>query len=125
MPNGNSTVIKFLQSPLGRRLGKGKTIVLHYTGPKSGKAIELPVWAARQGDRWIVAVGWADRKKWFHAFKRPLEARITSKGKSYDVTGRLVDGTEAEEAREAYLLVIASAKRTMKGDEPIVVFEPR
>ncbi|MDO5696846.1 MAG: nitroreductase/quinone reductase family protein [Dermatophilus congolensis] len=121
MPNVNGMILALLNSPLGR-LGGGTTVILRYTGPKSGKHVELPVWAARDGDRWLVAVGWAEKKRWYKAFRNPTPATITWKGIEHDVIGHLASEAEQPEAMRAYLSRIRAARRSMKGTEPIVVF---
>jgi hypothetical protein len=114
MANGNEKVAGFLRGPVGRHLPG--LVVITYVGPKSGRRIEFPVIARRVDDGWLVAVGRAERKRWYRSFRRPLEATVTARGVEHPVTGQLLDGDRADRARRSM---------GMRPPTPIVAFTPR
>jgi hypothetical protein len=125
-----------LAGSLGAITGR-RTGTLAYTGPKSGRPIELKVWAVPQGDTFLVGVGKHTAKSWWKAFRGGLPATFTWYGTGYAVAGRLLDPArldptdstkavaraEWEAARAAYLRQIPLAKVQMNDATPVVVLE--
>ena len=125
-----------LTGSLGAIIGRS-TGTLGYTGPKSGRAIQLKVWAVPQGDTFLVGVGRHASKSWWKAFRRGLPATFTWRGQEYAVAGHLLDPArldpadpttaaaraELEGARAAYLKAIPLAKVQMTEATPVIVLE--
>lgn len=63
---------KLIQALARTPLAPKRTVVLRYTGPKSGRTIELPVWAVHDpaNSRWIVGVGASEVKTWWRTFRQ-------------------------------------------------------
>lgn len=98
--------------------------MLTYTAPKSGRAIELPVWAMKLRDGWIVVVGEHDRKSWWRAFRHPLTATLQRGTHPRPVQGQLLGGPEREAAIAAYLKRVPMARRSTTAETPVVQFRP-
>ncbi len=119
----NRLVICIARTPLHWLVGP-YTTVLRYTAPKSGRAIELPVWALHHHDAWIVVVGEHDRKSWWRAFRRPLTATLQSGTRPRSVQGQVLAGPDREAAVTAYLRRVPMARRSTSADTPVVRFRP-
>jgi hypothetical protein len=113
-----------LAALVGRRTG-----TLRYTGPKSGRPIELKVWAVPDGEQFLVAVSKHTAKTWWKAFRGGLPATLTWQGVEYAVAGRLLDPGvsavtgELRAARAAYLSAIPVAKPQVSEQTPVVILE--
>lgn len=105
------------RTPLAGR----NTVILRYTAPRSGRQIELPVWAARHDRGWLVAVGASDVKTWWKAFRRPVPTTVDADGTTESFVGRLVTGADKAELLAAYFAEVPAARRTMT-DPPLVRF---
>lgn len=90
------------RSPAHRLVGR-HTAVLRYTAPTSGRTVLLPVEAVRDGERWLVAVGSAEGKTWWKAFRRPHAATLQAGSRTRAVTGQLLGQQERAAALTAYL----------------------
>jgi hypothetical protein len=115
----NRLVIGLAESPLHWLLGP-YTYVLRYTGPRSGKAVQLPLWAVRSGDDWLVVVGEHDRKTWWRAFRHPLRASLRSGGRSRQVVGQVLRGPERDAALAAYVRKVPMARRSTSAQTPVL-----
>lgn len=109
-----------VRSPLHRLAGR-HTAVLSYTAPTSGRSIQLPVQAVRSGDRWLVAVGLAERKTWWTAFRHWHAASLRSGRVTTSVIGRQVKGPAREAALTTYLQTRGYGG-TLDPDTPVVEF---
>ena len=119
----NRLVIFLARTPLHWLVGPSTT-VLSYTAPKSGRAIELPVWAVKLGDAWVVVVGEHERKSWWRAFRRPLAATLQSGTRPRRVLGQVIEGTARDEVVTAYLKRVPMARRSTSAETPVVQFLP-
>ncbi len=119
----NRLVIFLARTPLHWLVGPSTTVV-SYTAPKSGRAIELPVWAVKSGAGWIVVVGEHEGKTWWRAFRRPLAATLQSGTRPHSVQGQLLDGPAREAALTAYLKRVPMARRSTSAEAPVVQFLP-
>ena len=119
----NRLVIFLARTPLHWLVGPSTTVV-SYTAPKSGRPVELPVWALEHGVGWIVVVGGHEGKTWWKAFRRPLAATLQSGARSRSVQGQLLDGPAREAALTAYLKRVPMARRSTSAEAPVVQFLP-
>lgn len=106
-------------------LAPKNTIVVRYTGPKSGRTIELPVWAVHDSanHRWIVGVGAADVKTWWRTFRQPVSATLRdTAGRTHKVSGVLLTGERKAQAQELFFRQIPSARRAFGADPPFLEF---
>lgn len=110
------------RSPVHRLVGR-HTAVLTYTAPKSGRAVQLPVEAVEAGGRWLVAVGSAESKTWWKAFRRPHPGSLQSGSHTRAVTGQLLTGPQRAVALTAYLR--SGGRGGTDADTPVVEFRPK
>lgn len=107
------------RSPLRRLTGR-HTAILHYTAPRSGRQVELPIWALPSGDGWLVAVGQHRKKTWWRAFVRPLPARLDPGGRLHAVTGEVLTGADRDAALAAYRAAVPMSRQFTAQDSPMV-----
>jgi len=117
----NRLVILLARTPLHWLVGPSTT-VLSYTAPKSGREIELPVWAVKLGEGWVVVVGEHEHKSWWRAFRRPLAATLQSGTRLRHVEGEVLSGAAREAVVTAYLRRVPIARRSTSADSPVVQF---
>ncbi|MGV1008039.1 MAG: hypothetical protein ACOYBY_05450 [Dermatophilaceae bacterium] len=115
----NRLVMILATSPLHWLLGP-YTHVLRYTGPRSGRSVQLPLWAVRTSDEWLVVVGEHERKTWWRAFRQPLAATLVSGGQSRQLVGQLLGGPERDAALTAYLRKVPMARRSTSAQSPVL-----
>jgi hypothetical protein len=108
------------RSPVHLLLGR-HVKVLAYTAPVSGRSVQLPVQAVSSGGKWLVAVGSAERKTWWRAFRHPHPAVLRSGRTTRPVIGRLLKGPVRETALTAYLQSRGRGG-TLDTDTPVVEF---
>lgn len=60
----NPLMAAIVRSPLERFL-RPRTILLTYTGRKTGQSYTIPVWAKVDGDTMRIGVGAASQKRWW------------------------------------------------------------
>jgi deazaflavin-dependent oxidoreductase (nitroreductase family) len=90
----NQVPAVILRSPL-HRLMSNKTLLLSYTGRRSGKEYATPINYHRVGPDVLVATD----SPWWHNFETPLSARVRLQGRDVAVTGQVV--SDADEAADA------------------------
>jgi hypothetical protein len=90
----NRVVRAVLHSPLLHRLLDARLCELRYRTPRSGRTVALPVAYALDGDRVVVMVGNADRKRWWRAFRQPRPVSLLLRRRSRDGVGRIVDPSD-------------------------------
>lgn len=64
----NKVVLVVIAVPGLSKLAAGSTVVITYTGRKSGKSFRLPVSYKRTGDEVVIRVAMADKKNWWRNF---------------------------------------------------------
>jgi hypothetical protein len=74
-PLADQAVVRLLRSPM-HRLADSRLCELRYVGPKSGRAVTLPVMYAPWRSDFVVLVGNADQKQWWRAFRSPQDVQV-------------------------------------------------
>ncbi|WP_149262782.1 nitroreductase family deazaflavin-dependent oxidoreductase [Actinomadura sp. K4S16] len=113
-----------LRSPL-HRMVSGRVALITVTGRRTGRVYRFPVMYARAGDRIYVLVGQHTRKTWWRNVRRPAPVRVLVAGRRLDGTAEVLEGAEAEAAKEAYLARFPKAARAVDRDTPVVRITPR
>ena len=111
-----------LHVPGLRRLADRQVCELRFTGARTGRSVVLPVMYAGRGDRVIVLVGGAERKRWWRNFTRPTRVRVLLRGVTRHGTGRVV-GPHASERVEAAAVYAARYPDIPVKDDPMVVID--
>lgn len=89
--NVNPMVSWVLRSPFHRVLSK-TTMLVSYTGRKSGRQISLPVNYVRQGDvLWTLSMG---KRSWWRNFRPTGPGRLRLQGRDVQVQGEVVEDEE-------------------------------
>lgn len=104
-----------------KRLRPSIVGVLTYTAPRSGKRIRLVVLPMPVGDEWIVGVANHKRKRWWKAFRSPLDADLTLDDEAIRVRGVLLEGDERVAWRETYLAQFPKNTVRLPPDSPMVL----
>ena len=90
--NVNPVVIRVLRSPLHRLLSR-TTMLVTYTGRKSGHQITVPVNYVAQGEHvWVLSL---TRRTWWRNFQPSAPATLRLRGRNVSVQGTAVQD-EAE-----------------------------
>jgi hypothetical protein len=86
----NPVVRRLLRSRL-HGLASGNVAILHYTGRKSGRALDTPLSYARDGD--VVRVMSSQNTNWWKNFRgRPAPVEVEIGGERYGGTATLYEG---------------------------------
>jgi hypothetical protein len=85
----NRVVLGVLRSP-AHALIDARICELIYRLPRSGRLVSVPVRYVADGDRILVAVGNADAKRWWRAFRQPRPVSVRVGGAIHSCTGRLL-----------------------------------
>lgn len=108
------------------RLLPGGLTAISYTGPISGAAIRLPALSVVDGDRFVVVAGHPGRKRWWRAFRHgPQPAHLVRDGQAVEVTGRLLAGSERQDAVETYVVAHPGSRRGIGPETPVIAFTTR
>ncbi|MCX2928960.1 nitroreductase/quinone reductase family protein [Mycobacterium sp. CVI_P3] len=90
---------KYLLNPVMLRLAGSRywyASVVHHVGRRSGKEYATPVVADRVGDHFLIPLPYGTQVDWLRNILAAKRARITSKGRPYEVTSpAIVAATEA------------------------------
>ena len=117
MTVGNRIVEQVLTSPLHRVLS-GSTVLIRYTGARTGQVRTTPVQYARHGTSLVIAVAHPEAKSWWQNFRSERRIDVLVAGSWIEMTGHLVDpATHPDEAApllEAYLERFPRAARTLQ-----------
>lgn len=109
-----------LRTPVLRRLADHQVCELRFAGARSGRPVVLPVMYAQHGDRLVVLVGGADRKRWWRSFAQPHPVRVLLRGVARTGTGHVVAAGAAGRA-EAASLYAGRFRDLPVQDDPMVV----
>ncbi len=97
----NPFLIMILRSPLHPLLS-GSTLVLTYTGHKSGKAYTTPVNYVRDGDRLLTTSN--RQRTWWRNLRGGAPVSLRLQGREVKATGRVIENEQAViDALFAYL----------------------
>jgi hypothetical protein len=61
---GNPVVAAIVRSPL-ERFVRPRTVLVTYTGRRTGRSYTIPVWAKVKGDTLRIGVGFPSKKRWW------------------------------------------------------------
>ncbi|MEV4536617.1 hypothetical protein AB0J82_22805 [Asanoa sp. NPDC049518] len=117
----NRVVLGVLRSP-AHALLDARICELTYRLPRSGRVVALPVRYVADGDRVLVAVGNADAKRWWRAFRRPRPVSVRLRGRVRDGTGCLLVPSTSDHTR-ALMLYRVSTGAVLPLDTPLVVID--
>jgi deazaflavin-dependent oxidoreductase (nitroreductase family) len=109
----NPFVRALLRSPF-HPLASSALVVITYTGRQTGRRRSLPVLYARDGERLVVVVGSAERKRWWRNLRGggPVEVRL--RGQDRRGRGRVVSAEpELEQGLGLYLARFPRAAKSL------------
>ena len=104
----NPIMMWLLRSPLHGMLS-GSTMIITYTGRKSGKTIRTPVNYVRDGDV-LWTISFRQRTWWRSLHDSPVTLRIQGK----DVTGVATAITDQQEVTDCLLVYLRKARQVAK-----------
>jgi deazaflavin-dependent oxidoreductase (nitroreductase family) len=104
----NPIMMWLLRSPLHGMLS-GNTMVITYTGRKSGKTFSTPVNYVRDGDT-LWTVSFRRRTWWRNLHDSPVQLRIQGK----DVTGVATAMTDQQEVADCLMIYLRKAPQIAK-----------
>ncbi|WP_141579692.1 nitroreductase family deazaflavin-dependent oxidoreductase [Actinomadura sp. WMMA1423] len=119
----NPVVGRLLRSSLHRMLS-GRVALITVTGRKTGNTYRFPVMYVRAEDVLYVLVGQHDRKTWWRNVRRPAPVRLLIAGHRLDGTAAVLEGSEANAAKKAYLARFPRAATAVTQDTPVVRISP-
>lgn len=96
MKVGNALVSAVLQSPM-HRLMSGTTVLVRYTGRRSGRTITTPTQYARSGDDVVILVGRPESKTWWRNFVGDRDIDVLIRGEWLQMTARVIRGADEQE----------------------------
>jgi hypothetical protein len=117
----NRLVLAVLHSP-AHALLDGKICELTYRPTDSGRLVVLPVRYVGTDNRVLIAVGNADAKRWWRAFRHPRPVKVRRRGRIQDGVGRVLvpPGNGYTQALLAYHMAVGTA---VPSGTPLVVIE--
>ena len=116
----NHVVLSVLRSP-AHRLLDARLCELSYRTPRSARTVAFPVAYAQDGDRVVVLVGDADRKRWWRAFRQPRPVSLLLRRQPHDAVGRVVDPSDPVYAHALLAYRLRHHARSTTGCELVVV----
>lgn len=119
MTLSNTIVEKVLQSPAHRVLS-GSTLLVRYTGVRSGNQYTLPVRYADAHHGLVVMVDKPETKTWWRNFVEMGQVQVMFKGRWTPMTAHALRGTADPEAvtplLRSYALRFANVVKDLDGD---------
>jgi deazaflavin-dependent oxidoreductase (nitroreductase family) len=97
MGRANSVVARLLESPAHHILS-GTTILVRYSGRRTGTEYTTPVQYAEAGQGLVVLVGDADAKTWWRNFTEMGQMQVLLRGEWIPMTAHALRGSEDPEA---------------------------
>jgi hypothetical protein len=117
----NRVVLAVLHSP-AHALLDSRICELSYRLPRSGRVVVLPVRYVGTDDRILIAVGNADAKRWWRAFRNPRPVAVRRRGRVRNGVGRVLapPRTGYAQALLAYRMAVSTA---LPPGTPLIVIE--
>lgn len=114
----NPVVRAILRSP-AHRLLSGSTILLSFTGRRTGRTYTTPVMYAPDGDDLVVLVGHPERKTWWHNLRAAARVRVLIAGREIPAEGVVLDTlTHPADVINALHAYGRRFPRAVPGEEP-------
>jgi len=117
----NRVVLAVLRSP-AHALLDARICELTYRQPRSGRVVALPVRCVGSHDRILVAVGNADAKRWWRAFRHPRPVAVRRRRRVRHGVGHVLVPPETGYAQAllAYRMAVGTA---VASGTPLVVVD--
>jgi hypothetical protein len=116
----NRLVSTVLRSP-AHGLLDARVCELRYRTPRSGRTVSVPVAYAFDGDRVVVLVADAGRKRWWRAFRRPRPVSLLLRRQSRAGVGRVVDPSDPGYAQALLAYRLRHGVKPRMDDKIVVV----
>jgi len=115
----NTIVEKIVESPVHPMLS-GSTVLIRYTGTRTGNQYTLPVRYADAQHGLVVMVGEAETKSWWRNFVDMGQVQVLLKGKWVPMTAHTLRGAEEPDAvtplLRSYAIRFPKVARSLDGD---------